>query len=205
MPGREQGFKKKKSRIRSHDTYSCSMRQTNRKKENPWKQQIGEITIKKKESQPTCLPFSSLSLSILTNRPTKSVFFFKPLLVIITRIRGITGFLLTSLCFFFNSPFPFFAPLMHPFAAKFSKTMMEQSKMPATQGPFYCTSQLARAVSGQSEKKENAQTKTTESTIINTSSYDLHYEMNKSPKHGHCYSNHKSNNIKKNRCFSPFL
>lgn len=204
MPGREQGLKKKKSRIRSHDTYSCSMRQTNRKKENPWKQQIGEITIKKKKaSQPVFL--SPLFLFRFSQTDQQKVFFLKPLLVIITRIRGITGFLLTSLCFFFNSPFPFFAPLMHPFAAKFSKTMMEQSKMPATQGPFYCTSQLARAVSGQSEKKENAQTKTTESTIINTSSYDLHYEMNKSPKHGHCYSNHKSNNIKKNRCFSPFL
>lgn len=94
---------------------------------------------------------------------------------------------------------------MHLFAAKFAKMMMEQSKMPATQGPFYCTSQLARAVSGQSKKKENAQTKTTVSTIINTSSYDLHYELNKSQKHGHYYSNHKSNNIKKSRCFSPFL
>lgn len=67
-----------------------SMETTNRKNDQK----------KKKEREPANLSSFLLSFSFDSHKQTnkKCFFFLKPLLVIITRIRGIADFLLTSLC-----------------------------------------------------------------------------------------------------------
>lgn len=102
------------------------MRQTNRKKENPWKQQIGKMTKKKKRkraSQPVFLSPLFLFRFSQTDQQKVLFFFLKPLLVIITRIRGIADFLLTSLCvcFFFKLSFSLFRPINAPVCSKVCK------------------------------------------------------------------------------------